>query len=116
MSVIPIMNYMSILIVFLVHHLFYFLKETLTVPKIKDLVKIPQDRYKKMYETIHNKNNFTNQTSTSIDYLDETNTNQLSTISLKENMKNELKQFMKMQVLNFPSMPPELNGKSTIIN
>lgn len=102
----------SILIVFLVHHIIHFLKETLTVPKIKDLVNVPHERYRKMYETINsnnkdnpinknneepiNKNNqppINNQTMNNQTMNNQTNTNVLA----KEDMKNELKQFMKMQ-------------------
>ena len=96
----------SILIVFLVHHIIHFLKETLTVPKIKDLVNVPHERYRKMYETINsnnkdnknneepiNKNNQTINNQT----MNNQNTNTNTNISAKEDMKNELKQFMKMQ-------------------
>jgi len=78
----------SILIVFLVHHIIVFLKETLTVPKIKDLVNVPHERYRKMYETM-NSNNKDKQ----INKNNQTNVNVLT----NEDMKNELKQFMKMQ-------------------
>jgi hypothetical protein len=94
--------------VFLVHHIIHFLKETLTVPKIKDLVNVPHERYRKMYETINsnnkdknneepiNKNNqsINNQTINNQSINNQSiNTNLLA----KEDMKNELKQFMKMQ-------------------
>jgi hypothetical protein len=81
----------SVLIVFLVHHLIHFLKETLTIPKIKDLVNVPHERYKKMYETI---------SSQSINNNNELLPINNQSIKEKEDMKNELKQFMKMQVLN----------------
>ena len=108
----------SILIVFLVHHIIYFLKETLTVPKIKDLVNVPHERYRKMYETINSnnkdkdKNNqppinnqpinnqpinnqpINNQPINNQPPINQTINNQ--TLA-KEDMKNELKQFMKMQ-------------------
>jgi len=89
----------SILIVFLVHHIIHFLKETLTVPKIKDLVNVPHERYRKMYETINSnkdkyKNNETNVNNQPIN--NQPINNQPLPIA-KEDMKNELKQFMKMQ-------------------
>ena len=47
----------SIIFIFLIHHLLLFFKSTLTVPKIKDLVNSPTQKYKNIYETISNKNN-----------------------------------------------------------
>ena len=79
----------SVCFVFLVHHLIDFLKETLTVPKIKDLVNIPFQRYQKMYDIIEQKHKCENELK-----LNKTNINANSN---KDDMKNELKQFMKMQ-------------------
>jgi hypothetical protein len=39
------MTIISILLIFLVHYLVNFFKSTLTIPKIKDLVKIPNQKY-----------------------------------------------------------------------
>jgi hypothetical protein len=106
--------------VFLVHHIIHFLKETLTVPKIKDLVNVPHERYRKMYETMNsnnkdknneepinnqtiNKNNqpinnqpINNQLINNQLINNQLINNQTNTL-VKEDMKNELKQFMKMQ-------------------
>jgi hypothetical protein len=98
----------SILIVFLVHHIIHFLKETLTVPKIKDLVNVPHERYRKMYETMNSNNKDKNNeepiNNQTINKNNQPINNQLinyQTINnqtlVKEDMKNELKQFMKMQ-------------------
>jgi len=35
----------SFVLIFLVHHLFEFFKSNLTVPKIKDLVNVPTQKY-----------------------------------------------------------------------
>jgi hypothetical protein len=43
----------SIILIFLVHHLIVFFKNTLTVPKVKDLVNAPIQKYEDMYEIIH---------------------------------------------------------------
>ena len=72
----------SIVLIFLVHHLINFFKSTLTVPKIKDLVNMPTQKY----ENIFSQNDYT-----LIDLLpkkDETN------------MKSELKNFLKSQLKN----------------
>lgn len=42
----------SIVLIFLVHHLFLFFKSTLTVPKIKDLVNAPAQKYEQIYNTM----------------------------------------------------------------
>ena len=44
----------SIIFIFLVHHLLMFFKTTLTVPKIKDMVKRPQQRYDTLFRELRN--------------------------------------------------------------
>ena len=39
----------SFLFIFLIHHIILFLKSTLTIPKIKDLVDSPSQKYKNIY-------------------------------------------------------------------
>lgn len=71
----------SLILIILVHHIFFFLKDTLTVPKVKDLVHQPFKSYKEIEETLACKpviNTNDNISSTEID---------------KTEMKNELKQF-----------------------
>lgn len=80
----------SIIFIFLVHHLLMFFKSTLTVPKIKDLVSSTNQKYKNIYDTIsHNPTTYTD-----IDLLpsDDFNGNNES------NMKDELKTFLKKQL------------------
>ena len=107
----------SLLLIFLVHHLINFFKSTLTVPKIKDLVNNPTKKYENMYNIIKsqqgisnnynytndihgtndtngndtngNSNNFLNQEYTLIDLLPKKD---------EENMKTELKNFLKKQL------------------
>jgi hypothetical protein len=42
----------SLALIFLVHHLYTFLMNTLTVPRIKDLVNKPKEQYKDLYQTM----------------------------------------------------------------
>ena len=80
----------SIVFIFLVHHLLMFFKTTLTVPKIKDLVNSPNQKYQNIYDTIlHKSSSYTN-----IDILP--NENFVSSES--NNMKDELKSFLKKQL------------------
>lgn len=74
-----------------------FFKTTLTVPKIKDLVNSPNQKYQNIYDTItHNSYNSNNSSSgyTDIDLLprDTTEVTQINS------MKNELKSFLKKQL------------------
>jgi hypothetical protein len=84
----------SFVLIFLIHHLFNFLKSTLTVPKIKDLVNAPTQKYENIYNIINN-----SEKSTSNTYLE----NEYSLIDLlpknqETDMKNELKNFLKSQL------------------
>jgi hypothetical protein len=78
----------SLLLIFLVHHLINFFKSTLTVPKIKDLVNNPTKKYENMYNIIKSQQGISN----NYNYTNDTNdTNE-------ENMKTELKNFLKKQL------------------
>ena len=46
-----------LLLILLVHYLYSFFKNTLTIPKIKDLVNKPSERYNEIYKTIMKKKN-----------------------------------------------------------
>ena len=87
----------SIVLIFLVHYLINFFKTTLTVPKIKDLVNIPNQKYENMYNII-SKNNYNENEShdyTEIDLLPKPDSN---------SMKNELKNFLKKQLTESSSI------------
>ena len=82
----------SIVLIFLVHHLINFFKSTLTVPKIKDLVNTPTQKYENMYNIINqNKSNNLdlNKEYTLIDLLPKKD---------EPNMKNELNNLLKSQL------------------
>ena len=44
----------SLILILLIHYLYFFLKTNLTEPKIKDLVNKPTERYMEMYKTMGN--------------------------------------------------------------
>jgi len=87
----------SIILIFLLHHLLVFFKTNLTTPKVKDLVNAPTQKY----DAIFNAMNFSAMNTSSA------NSVNINNISLEEllppiqpdpvDMKNELKQFMKKQ-------------------
>ena len=112
----------SIIFIFLVHHLLCFFKSTLTVPKLKDLVNSPAKKYQDIFDTITNSNSKTN-TNTNFNrnqYLPSINANEtfytgsdsgtdytdinslptenINSSSSNKDMKNELKSFLKKQL------------------
>ena len=102
----------SIIFIFLVHHLLCFFKSTLTVPKMKDLVNSPVKKYQDIFDTISNTNSNTNfnrnkylpsenvDTNADADYTDINLLPTENTYSSSSNkdMKNELKSFLKKQL------------------
>jgi hypothetical protein len=98
----------SVILIFLVHHLINFFKTTLTVPKIKDLVNSPNHEYKNIYDIIKNNSNTNSNTATETNY---------SLIDLLPNteeptMKNELKNFLKKQLNDSSSKISSLDSLS----
>ncbi len=79
----------SFIFIFVIHNLIVFFKSTLTIPKTKDLVNSPNEKYKHIYDTIQNKNNVSSGYS-EIDLLPIDND--------EDHMKNELKSFLKKQL------------------
>ena len=76
----------SFILILLIHYLYNFFKTNLTIPKVKDLIHKPKERYDEMYESIkYNKKNESNDIDT-------------------ESMKLELKKYLS-----------ELNNKKTEI-
>ena len=95
----------SIIFIFLVHHLLCFFKTTLTVPKMKDLVNSPIKKYQDIFDTISNSNTNLNSNTNFNKYLpsdgDYTDINMLPTEnSSGTDMKDELKSFLKKQLNN----------------
>jgi hypothetical protein len=103
----------SIIFIFLVHHLLCFFKSTLTVPKMKDLVNSPVKKYQDIFDTITNSNNTNYNTNynkylpnpdgmndyTDINLLPSENTNtNTNTNNNASGMKDELKMFLKKQL------------------
>jgi len=65
----------SLVLISLIHYFINYFKNTLTVPKVKDLVNLPTKKYENIYNTILNK--------------EKEDSNE---------MKNELKNFLKKQL------------------
>ena len=101
-------TFISIILIFLVHHLINFFKSTLTVPKIKDLVNTPTQKYENMFNVISLAEK-QNQAQKMVNELGQNgsgqNESQFSYTEIDllpkpdENlMKNELKNFLKKQL------------------
>ena len=101
---------LSIIFICLIHHLFHFFKDTLTVPQVKDLVNAPSKKYKDMYEIIYkreNGDNHANDTSllSQLPQVSSSVASPLSQIDVDmllptptSQMKDELKSFLKKQM------------------
>lgn len=101
----------SIILIIVVHYLFLFFKDTLTVPIVKDMVIKPNQTYKYL-ETIStdsiNVNNLSNLSdSTELNNLSDST--DLNNLSDSNNMKLELKHYL--NDLNYTSNNLELNSK-----
>ena len=104
---------LSIILIFLVHYLINFFKSTLTVPKIKDLVNTPTQKYENMFNVMSlsdkqnnnaNNTNSINNTNNS-NNINNSSNNQISYTEIdllpkpdENSMKNELKSFLKKQM------------------
>ena len=105
LSLIIQISIISIIFIFLVHHLLCFFKTTLTVPKIKDLVNSPTTKYQHIFDTISHTNTNTNTNTNTT--LDTDSGSEYSVIDLlpsdantDNSMKDELKNFLKKQLNN----------------
>jgi hypothetical protein len=80
------------MIIFVLHHLYSFFKETLTVPKIKDMVKRPQQKYDVLFRELRNQ-------------VVEQPTFSNANANSNDDMKNELKRYL--MDLNSSSHAPQ---------
>ena len=93
----------SIVLIFLLHYLFNFFKSTLTVPKIKDLVNTPTQKYDNMFSIIskgnYDSNNLVTNTNSNTNLSDNYEYTMKDLLPKPENdMKSELKNFLKKQL------------------
>ena len=70
----------SFILIVLIHYLYSFFKSTLTIPKVRDLVNKPRERYNEMIDTI--------KYNDSVKYKDNNNINN------QDNMQDELSNFL----------------------
>ena len=104
----------SIILIFLVHHLINFFKSTLTVPKIKDLVNAPTQKYENMLNIIKKQSN-TYANSEEYKIIDLIPSSTVSASEEQPVMKNELKNFLKKQ-LNTTSSGTDIKALDNLTN
>ena len=108
----------SIILIFLVHHLINFFKAMLTVPKIKDLVNTSSQKYENIYNILNKNKSSINQGYNTYSEVAEYSENQdytlIDLLPKKEepSMKNELKSFLKKQLHTSSENVPDINGTS----
>lgn len=93
----------SIIFIFLIHHLIEFFKNTLTVPKVKDLVNVPTQKYEDILNILSKNTSNNKYTNNNIENLNNNNnlsTNINSLPVVDDDMKSELKKFLKQQMTN----------------
>ncbi len=83
----------SLLFIALIHHLFIFFKNMLTVPKIKDLVNSPTERYNEILDTLQ-KTSLINQNQNQNQNQNYLNNNGENKINNQDNMNSELINFL----------------------
>jgi hypothetical protein len=105
----------SLILIILIHYLFNFFKDTLTTPKIKDLIQEPLMRYKNI-ENITNIPNSTNNSSNNSN-----NNNIIGTTSIEEiidnkDFKNNNENDMKSELKNFFNELKQQNSNNNFTN
>jgi len=94
----------SFVIIFVLHNLYVFFKDTLTVPKIKDMVKRPQQKYETLFRELRN-NGINNGANNGANNSNNVNANDESNA-----MKNELKRYL--MDLNTMQQQPQTQTQS----
>ena len=88
------MSVISLILIILVHYLFTFFKTNLTIPKVKDLVNKPHEKYEEIYKIINQ-----NANNGEINYAK----------SASSDMKEELKIFLNQQIKPNTTIEPGNN-------
>ena len=76
----------SFILIVLIHYLYSFFKSTLTIPKVRDLVNKPTERYNEMIDTI--------KYNDMVKYNDAVMYKEKNNINKQDNMQDELSNFL----------------------
>ena len=88
---------LSFILIFLLHYLYSFFISTLTVPKVKDLVTLPQQKYDEMFNSLQQQQQYINTGNSSTN----NNNSSSSTNNNSINSNNNTTQSMKDDLINF---------------
>jgi len=83
---------LSFILIVLIHYLYSFFKTTLTIPKVRDLVNKPTERYNEMIDTI--KYNHDVKYNEGVKYNDDIKYKEKNNINKQDNMQDELSNFL----------------------
>jgi len=83
---------LSFILIFLLHYLYSFFISTLTVPKVKDLVTLPQQKYDEMFHSLQQQQHITSNASSNASSINNNNSNSNAT---SQSMKDDLINFLK---------------------
>ena len=95
------MTIISLILIFLLHHLIIYFTEILTIPKMKYLENDANKKYESIYQIISDKNNIEKESKLEDNnLLSENNTTDIHSLPVLNNddMKDELKNFLKNQL------------------
>jgi hypothetical protein len=84
---------LSLIFIFLLHYLYSFFISTLTIPKVKDLVILPQQKYDELFHSLEQNKSI--QAIQAIPSNKGGNGNLLPSSSSSQSMKDELIRYMK---------------------
>jgi len=83
---------LSFIFIFLLHYLYSFFVSTLTVPKVKDLVTLPQEKYEEMFHSLQPLQSANGKGRSNVNTrYNENNENNNNSQSMKEDLINFLK-------------------------
>lgn len=94
---------LSVIFILILHNLICYFKDTLTIPKIKDLISSPSLKYENIYNIISN----ANAPTSTLGMKGLNNSTSIFSNNDSENitsMKNELKTFLKSQLQTQPTV------------
>lgn len=99
----------SFVIIFVLHNLYVFFKDTLTVPKIKDMVKRPQQKYETLFRELRNNNHNSSHNSSHNNINNNNNNGNSNNDNNNSNNDNAMKVELKRYLmdLNSTQQPPE---------
>lgn len=81
---------LSLVFIFLLHYLYSFFISTLTVPKVKDLVTLPQKKYNEMFDSLQQQ-----QQQQQMPLQRGNGNNEINTNTSTQSMKEDLIHFLK---------------------